>query len=337
MTAESHSTINMFNLDSVYLQNLQYKFHTYEAWAGLNLSTRHIGASNEFEKLRYLVSARIMNQKFTTKPLEYKDRYYYPYANVTAVLGSISLFRLNYYKTQYIYGFGRKEDIPEGVEASITAGWTDKDGRKRPYFGAAFERYFLSPKDSYFDYSLSFGTSLYRKSLEDISVLANADYFTRLRKWGNRWKQRSFINASFGRQFRALMDEPLFLQSSYGLRDFSNNLVGGYLRATVKGESVFFSPWNLFFFKFAPFVFSSATLFQFSSETSSTNTRFYSALGGGIRTRNESLIFGTIELRASWFPKKDAYQNGYLLQFSTNLRFKYNQQFIRRPEFVRLN
>jgi hypothetical protein len=90
------------------------------------------------------------------------------------------------------------------------------------------------------------------------------------------------------------------------------------------------------FFKFAPFVFGSASLFQHPTDTE-TNTRIYPAVGGGIRTRNESLVFGTIELRGAWFPKKDVYNNGFMLQLSTNLRFKYNQDFIRRPEFVRVN
>jgi hypothetical protein len=278
-----------------------------------------------------------MDQKFLSKPLEYKDKYYYPYANTTAVLGAISIFKLNFYKTGYIYGFGRKEDLPEGLEASFTTGWTKKEGRTRPYMGLSFERYYLTKKETYLDYSVALGTSFYKRKFEDVNLLANVDYFSRLQKLGARWKQRSFINASFGRQVNPLLDEPLLLESPYGFSGFKNNYTGGYMRASLKGESVFFSPWKLFFFKFAPFVFSSATAFQFPSETVASNTRVYTAVGGGIRTRNESLIFGTIELRASYFPKKDAFNNNFLLQLNTNLRFKYNEDFVRRPEFVRVN
>lgn len=336
-SAEVHSTANMFNLDSVYHSDLKYKYRLYDAWAGWNINMGKKRSINEFERLRFLVGIRALHQKFLTKPLQYKDRYYYPYANLSALLTSVSVFKLNFYKTQYFYGFGRKEDIPEGLEAAFTTGWTKKEGRQRPYFGLSFEQYFLTKNKRYVDYSFSAGASLYQKRLEDVNLLADIDYFSRLRHLNARWKQRSFLSFSVGRQFNALLNEPLLMESSYGLPHFQNNLLGGYTRATMKGESVFFSPWSVLFFRFAPFVFSSATLFQFPSETRSHTTRLYTALGGGIRTRNESLIFGTIELRGAYFPRKDAFNNSFVIQLNTNLRFKYNQEFIRRPDFVRVN
>jgi hypothetical protein len=257
---------------------------------------------------------------------------------MSAVLAAISVFKLNFYKTSYIYGFGRKEDLPEGLEASFTAGYTRRESRVRPYFGITLERYYLlTKKQTYIDYSLGFGSSIYKKRLEDVNFLASMDYFGRLRNLGPGWKQRSFLSVSFARLINAELDPPLLMESPYGFQGFKNNYVGGYARATVQGESVFFSPWRLFYFKFAPFVFSSATVFQFSSEAAATNTRLYTAIGGGIRTRNESLIFGTIELRASYFPKKDAFNNNYVIQLNTNLRFKYNENFVHRPEFVSIN
>jgi hypothetical protein len=336
VSADFHTTANMFNMDSVYQNALKYQYRTYDAWAGWNLSSQYAGRTNEFDRLRILISARVMDQKFLTKPAKYTTEYYYPYANVTAVLGSVSLFRFNYYKTQYIYGFGRNEDIPEGAEASLTGGWTLKEGRQRPYMALAYEGYFLTPKERYINYSVSLGSSVFHNNLEDVNLLTNLDYFGRLHYWGNRWKQRSFINASFGKQWNNLLDEPLLLESSYGLPNYRNAYLGGHLRATLKGESVFFSPWALLYFKFAPFVFGSATLFQ-SPFKGNNDTRLYTSIGSGVRTRNESLIFGTVELRASYFPKKDAFNNSFLVQLNTNLRFKYNQDFIKRPEFVRVN
>ncbi|HEU4632463.1 MAG TPA: hypothetical protein VFS22_00670, partial [Flavisolibacter sp.] len=336
-SAEVHATANMFNLDSVYHNDLKYKYRVYDAWAGWNINIGKKRSVNEFERLRFLVGVRALHQKFLVKPLQYKDRYYYPYANLSALLTSVSVFKLNFYKTQYIYGFGRKEDIPEGLEASFTTGWTKKEGRRRPYFGFSFDQYFLTKSKRYIDYSFSAGAFLFQKKLEDVNLLATIDYFSRLRQLGTRWKQRSFLSFNVGRQFSSLLDEPLLMESNYGLEHFKNNFLGGYTRATMKGESVFFSPWSVLFFKFAPFVFSSATLFQYHSEVRPHNTRLYTALGGGIRTRNESLIFGTIELRGAYFPRKDAFNNSFIIQLNTNLRFKYNQEFIRRPDFVRVN
>lgn len=333
--AETHSSDNMYYPDSLYQSDLKYKYNLYDAWAGLNLSTKMIPNENEFQRLRYLLSARILDQKFSEIPQIYTTKYFYPYADLFAVLGAFSIFRLNYYKTKFIYGFGRNEDLPEGLDANFTAGWTRKQARERPYASFNFQHYYFTKRQSYFNYSLSAGSYLYKKRLEDITMLANVDFFSPLMRFGRKWRQRSFLNASFGKQINSLLDEPFLLESRYGLQDFKNNSLGGNLRATVKAESVFFSPWSIVYFKFAPFVFGSVTALKLNDDGGKTT--FYPALGGGIRTRNESLIFGTIELRAVYFPKPDLYNHRYLIQFNTNLRFKYTQNFIRRPEFVQVN
>jgi hypothetical protein len=336
VNAELHSTSNMFNNDSIYQNAYKYKYRIYDTWAVRNLSSSHKEVDREYKRLRWLIGGRVMDQKFLRKPMEYTSHYNYSFADVTAILGSVSIYKLNFYKTSYVYGFGRKEDLPEGLEATVTGGWTKKEGRERPYLGLAFQRYYLGTREGYFNYSINIGTSFYQKKLQDLNLLTNIDYFTRLRQINKKWKQRAFLNASFGRLVNGSLDEPLFLESKYGLDQFSNNSAGGFLRATVKAESIFFSPWTLLYFRFAPFVFSSATLFRLN-EANGPNTRFYPAIGGGMRIRNESLIFGTIELRGVYFPKKDASGNSYGIQLNTNLRYKYNQNFIRKPDFVQVN
>lgn len=335
--AEKHKSDNMFSTDSLFESDLKYQYSLYDAWAGLNLSTKMISNENEFQRLRYLLSARVLNQKFSEKPLLYTTKYFYPYADIFAVLGAVSIFRLNFYKTQFIYGFGRNEDLPEGLDASFTAGWTKKQERERPYAGFNLQHYAFTKRQSYFNYSLAAGSYLYKKKVEDISLLANMDFFSPLTPLGKTWKQRSFLNASVGKQFRSLLDEPFLLESRYGLQRFRNNTRGGSVRATVKAETVFYTPWSILYFKFAPFLFGSATAFKLRPDSTKSNTKIYPAIGGGIRSRNESLIFGTMELRGVFYPKPDLYNNRILIQFNSNLRFKYIQNFIRRPEFVHVN
>jgi hypothetical protein len=339
---EMHSTENMFNPDSIYQRDWKYKYQLFDSWGGLNLSTKHIGKTNEYERIRWLLGLRILDQKFLDKPAQFTDHYFYPYADLKAVLGSVSIFKFNFYKTSYIYGFGRKEDVPEGLEASLTAGWTKKDGRARPYAGFNFQRYYFTRREAYWNFTLRAGGYFYQKKTEDINILGSLDYFSRIHQMTKRWKQREFLNASITRQFNTLLDGPLFLESPYGLQDFKNSYLGGNIRATVKAESVFFSPWSVLLFKFAPFAFGSATLFQLNgmyplNAPLPVSSKIYSAVGGGIRTRNESLIFGTIELKLVYFPTRDYYNHNYSIQFNTNLRFRYDQNFIRRPDFVQMN
>lgn len=335
VSAEWHKTNNFYQSDSLYKNDYQYAYSLVDAWGGWNLSHKHIGFLNEFNRLRYLLSARVMDQHFSRTPLKYSDVYNFAYADRFAVLGSVSLFQLNFYKTGYIYGFGRREDIPQGVDASITTGWTQKAGRDRLYGALQFQRFHLTRKEAYFNYTLSAASYFHNFLSEDISLLANLDYFSSLRQLG-RWKQRFFLNGSIARQFRHFLEEPLVLESKYGLQDYEYDRLGGKLRLTTKAESVFFSPWQLFFFKMAPFVFSSATLFR-SAAIDSSKSKIYPAVGAGLRIRNESLVFGTVELKGVYFPRGDRYNTRYALKLSTNMRFKYNQNFIRRPEFIQVN
>ncbi|HJY23469.1 MAG TPA: hypothetical protein VJ279_11310, partial [Hanamia sp.] len=68
-----------------------------------------------------------------------------------------------------------------------------------------------------------------------------------------------------------------------------------------------------------------------------SKTKIYTAMGGGIRTRNESFVFGTIEIKGFYFPQKNFHQSHFSLELSTNVIFKYNSQFVKKPDFIEIN
>jgi hypothetical protein len=337
LSAETHRTENLFSTDSIYINNVQYNYNLIDGWVGWNLSSKNIGSENEFERLRYFLSGRVFKRNFTLKPAQFDNFYNFRYSDLFASLATLSVFKLNYYRTSYIYGFGRSEDIPQGLEASITTGITRQEGRERPYTAVNFQRYYLSKNESFFNYNVSAGLYLEDKKPEDVTIVAGFDFFSKLHQLSSRWQQRLFVNASISSQFNSVLQEPLTMESRrYGLHDFKNDNIPGNTRLSAKAESVFFSPWTLFYFKFAPFIFGSATFFK-ATDPLPQNTQLFTSIGGGIRTRNEALVFGTIELKGAFFPKKDLLGNSYRISFNTNLRFKYDQNFIRRPEFIQVN
>jgi gas vesicle protein len=337
LSAETHRTENLFSSDSIYRNDVQYNYNLLDGWAGWNLSSKNIGSANEFERLRYFLSGRVFKRNFTVKPDQFDTLYNFRYSDLFAALGTFSIFKLNYYRTQFIYGFGRAEDIPQGLEASITTGFTRQEKRQRPYTAINFQRYYLSKNEAFFSYNVSAGLYMQDKKPEDVTVVSGFEFFSKLHQLSTRWRQRLFVNASISRQFNTLLQEPLVMESRrYGLHDFKNDNISGNIRLSAKAESVFFSPWSLFYFKFAPFVFGSATLFK-PTDPNPQETELFTAIGGGMRTRNEALIFGTIELKGAFFPKKDFLGNSYRISFNTNLRFKYDQNFIKRPEFIQVN
>jgi hypothetical protein len=162
---------------------------------------------------------------------------------------------------------------------------------------------YFSKKAHYFNYTVKLGGFKLGGKYEDVDLLANLEYFTNLRTF-NQFKQRTFITAGISRQFNSNLNEPLFLDSQYGLPEFSNDsLFAGNLRATLNAESVFYTNWSLIGFKFAPFVFG-RTAYITGPQPEAYGKKFFPSLGGGVRTRNESLIFGTLEFRAFYFPSE---------------------------------
>ncbi|MEO8820464.1 MAG: hypothetical protein ABI267_01225 [Ginsengibacter sp.] len=336
--ASYHETSNFYNTDSVYFSDLRYHYYNVEAWAGYNIDAKDFTTQEESKKLRKLIGLRYINQKFLAVPGKYENVYNWKYPTISGILGTLTLYRQNFYKTKYIYGFGRNEDIPQGLLLSITSGYTQRQKVKRPFIGFDFENYHFNRKENYFSYRIAGEGYLNHKSIEDLNFLGSFFYFDHLKSIGKKWKQRFFLNYDVAQQVNTVFNQPLFANSQFGLREYGsyvadNEQVGGTLRSTIKAESEFFSPWSLVAFRFAPFVFSDLSVFS----PYNYKTKVLSSVGGGIRTRNESFVFGTIELRGYYFPLKNFYNERLGLSISTNVIFKYNSQFVRKPDFIQIN
>jgi hypothetical protein len=332
-----HQSQNMYVPDSLFKTDFDYRYTITDLWAGWNITADRIFTRLSNDRLRTLISGRFFNQQFTKTPDRYEHTYYFPYADLMAALGSVTIYRQVFYKTQYIYGFGRNEDVPEGSETTITAGWTRKNGQERPYVGIEWQRYFFNHRDHYFNYTLRLGSFLHQGKLQDASLLTNLEYFSPLNELGTKWKERLFVTASYTKQFNTLLDGPLYAEGTYGLPSFSNNYLPGERRITARIESEFFSSWSFVYFRIAPFAFTNATYFKQHNPDGTIENKFFPSVGGGFRVRNESLTFGTMEVRVHYFPDKNVMRNSWLYEFNTNLRFKYNKDFIKRPDFIQLN
>ena len=168
-------------------------------------------------------------------------------------------------------------------------------------------------------------------------MLQSADITpTSLKKLGNNWYQRTFITTGIAAQINPVFNAPLFLNSVYGLPYFNPENINSDLRSTIKLESVFYNLKKVLGFRFAPFIFSDFSLLK-PTKGNFNKSDGFSAVGGGVRTRNENLVFGTMELKAYYFPRTNGDMNVWKIELNTNIRFKYNSTFIKRPDFVNAN
>ena len=121
-----HKTSNAYVVDSIYKKELNYEYTDFDAWCGYNLGRKKLLNKNIQKRIREFFAVRVLHHQFQQVPGLYQNSYNYVYADITGVLGAVNIFKQNFYKTKYIYGFGRQEDVPEGFSLSLIGGWTDK-------------------------------------------------------------------------------------------------------------------------------------------------------------------------------------------------------------------
>ncbi len=328
-----NQTTNGYVSDSLYSTDFRYKFVNADVWTGYNFGYKKGKIKDSENRLRHFVALRGFFNWFYKVPDKYQDLYNYNYADINGFLVSYNLYRQNFYRTNFVYGFGRNEDVPEGISASVIGGFTNKQGIRRAYYGLELDASKFNKNSALYSYTAKVGGFMKDSRWQDVDVLLGVDHFTKLKALSPFWYNRMFFSLSYTRQINPFLNVPLFLEAEHGLPYYRNGVIEGRARTTARFESAFFYMRRYLGFRFAPFVFTDLCLLQPYNEPLK-NSNGYSAVGGGIRTRNENLVFGTIELRGFFFPRITDGAKNWKVEMTTKLRFKYSSSFIRRPDFV---
>lgn len=331
-----YKTSNAYVSDSLYKADFRYEYYNADGWLGYSLDSKKSMYANREIKVHSFVAIRAFDQHYFKQPVKTQTVFDYRFANTKGILGSLNIFKQSFYKTNFIYGFGRNEDVPEGFSAALTGGVVKKDQQMRPYSGLDLGLTNFRKKGFYSNYTLRFGGFFYRSRFEDVALLFNIDHFTRLKKISSKWYQRTFISTGIASEINPVFSQPLFLNSIYALPYFNPDNINSDMRTTVKLESVYYNTTKILGFRLAPFVFTDLSLVK-PSKQDLNKSNLYSAVGGGLRTRNENLVFGTIELKGYYFPRTNGDMKNWKVELNTNIRFRYISSFIKRPDIIIAN
>ncbi len=331
LTLSNNKTHNVYYDTSARL----YEYNLLDAWVGYNIAIRKLTASNNTIRDRRFLAVRYYNRDFVNVPRQADNIFDPVYNSSQAVLGQITFFRQDYYKTQYIYGFGTTEDLPYGYNISVTGGWHKQLNLERPYGGISVSQYIATHRGDFIQLYMRTGGFLYNGSIQDGSFLAGATAYSRILFW-NSTKIRQYINVSYSEIYNRLTMEPLRIDNYYGLRGFLSDSASGGKRLSLQLETAFYIKYKLLGFQFAPFPYIDMSLLA-PENAGFSKSSFHTSIGGGVRARNENLIFETIELRAYYFPESPADMNNFKVIVRANIRFRYSSNFIVAPDIIRLN
>jgi hypothetical protein len=307
-----------------------YKYQLGDVWLGYNIGVYKQKTKGEDNRRRRFISVRYYNQHFIEPPKV--DTFDPRYANKRYVLGQFTWYKINFYRTNYIYGFGRTEDIPVGMMRKVTIGPATVDSLRRLYVGWEFTHWLVDKYNSYWNYTLALGTNLYKKQLQDNTAFLSVSWFSRLFETP-KYKLRQFANVSYAGIYKQHVAEPLFINNEFGLSGFSTDSIRATQRISAGTETSLYTQWRILGFKIGFFAFTKAT-WMLPEHSGVWRGGFFPAFGGGMRTRNENLIFGTIEARFTWFPRTLYDVNNITLTVHGNLRVKFTGSFVQAPWFA---
>lgn len=308
-----------------------YRYDVNDFWFGYNLGAKQ----NQNGRSRRFVSARLFHQRFLEKPLQPQDQINPAFNSRTYALGSFSFFKQEFYKTQFVYGFGRTEDVPYGHNLSFLAGWQNLLQLQRPYVGVDAEKSFVHASGNFYTVSFRAGGFPYQGQWEDATLLLSGRIFSKLKQY-KKFLIRQSADLDFTYVFNQRTNTLLDINYSYGLEGFRADSLLGTKRLHARYEIVLYSPWKVLGFRLAPIAFADVAMIAARDRTLFYD-KPYLGIGSGVRTRNENLVFGTIELKFFYYPRVVEDISRFRVSVTSNLRIKYTGSFVRPPSFILYN
>jgi len=261
---------------------------------------------NEESVSRLIIGARYTNNNVFNRPFILPDSYY-NLQKCKMFLGSASFSVQRYYKASLIYGYGRTEDIPHGGLLNVTLGKEINEFKKRTYFGTSLSMGESVKNLGYLYGSAGFAAFFNKGHTEQGMLLLRANFVSNLSYLG-KYRIRNFVNVDYTRGFDRYTDEYLVFNTENGFSGFGNDSVGGAQRLSVSLESVLFSPVNYYGFRFAVFGFADLG-FLFGTNDYVGSGDLLSAIGLGIRIRNDNLVLNTLQIRLGFYPNLPRYSD----------------------------
>ena len=310
-----------------------YRYSIQDYWMGYSFGQKKLPTDLLENRNRKFVALRGFQQYFSSLPnVELNEPDRYAYRSRVSLLAQLTFFRQDFYKTQYVAGFGRTEDIPYGYRASFTTGWEKELGNTRPYLGSEIYYNRIQSSGAILTYSAKLASYWQAGRSEDGLFSVDIKRYSQVYEMG-RMKIRHQIEAGYGWLFNQKIKRGIDIRDVNGIVGFSPDSLVGTQRLTLSEEIVVFTPWKLLGFRLAPVARIDLAMINRKSPLLQKEN-LYAGISMGIRARNENLIFNTIEVRVFFYPRIVERVQHFGFSVSTNFFIKYPTNLVSKPATV---
>ena len=259
------------------------------------------------------------------------ENLFYNYQSRAMILGQVAISGQKFYKTNYVYSFGRTEDIPEGFLPSVMLGFEKSEFKNRLYtqFSVKGGKHFDKAGYAFTSLCYSFFTST-TFGREQGAVCLRTNYITDLYPIG-RFRFRQFVKTNYVNGYERYIDEYVSINKSDGIRGFATDSIFAHKKFILNTESVLFTP--LYFYGFR-FVFYGFFDLAYSGPDNAKifSNKAYTGFGIGTRLRNSRLVFRTIQIQFGIYPNAPPDMQQVLMNMSGEPRLKPENFYVQEPE-----
>jgi hypothetical protein len=309
-------------------QRVDYKL--VDLWIGR--SVRFMPRKNMLARRTLAITGRIYNYDYLERPPMVNETNLYSYHSRTTVLLYMGLSSQAFIKSKYLYGFGRPEDIPYGSRINIVGGYEISEFNNRYYAAIQFASGYFFQKFGYLYQNTEYGT-FYNNKIEQGTIKLNTKYFTPLLNSHGRYRHRIFTDLSYIRGISRNNDEYVELSTREGVRGLTSQELRGNERIYLNFEYDCYSPHKLFGFRLTYFAFFDAGAISESNNLPASP--IYTGFGGGIKIKNENLVFNTIYIRLGYYPRLPDLRTVRYYEFYGRPNYEYPSFENKKPEIVK--
>jgi hypothetical protein len=313
---------------------VQYHYKIQDYWIGYTFGYRKQPNNLRENRNRKFIALRAMEQRFmdASSFIEFTDRDGFIYRDRFALLGQVTFFRQDFYKTQYVLGFGRTEDVPYGYRISFTGGFERELGIQRPYTGTELYYNKILSLGTILTYSAKIGSYWSNHGIEDGLFSLNFTRYSKIHQI-RRTVYRNQFEAGYALLHNQTLKRGVNIRDVNGIVGFMASDLVGNQRITLSQEITAFTPWKVLGFQLAPIARIDLALIKVSTGLF-RERNFFTGISLGVRARNENLIFNTIEARLFYFPITVEEIGHFRLTFKSNFRIKYPSTLVNKPATV---
>jgi hypothetical protein len=312
----------------------KYSYTIQDLWTGYSFGHARLPNSQLENRNRKFIAIRGYHKNFTetpTVPLYPKDKLLY--RDRVAILGQLTFFKQDFYRTKYVLGFGRTEDVPYGYRASLTGGWEKENGSQSPYLSVDLYRNRVNEGGMIYSYGGKIGTYWSRDQFQDALVQFNVTRFSKVYPLGKS-NVRHWQNIGYAQQFNQQNKNGLNVGGSNGILGFQPDSLSGARRLIFQTEATVYTPWKILGFRLAPVARMDLAFLAKANGSFFQKSNYFSGHSVALMARNENLIFNTVEARFYYYPRTVENIANTRFELRTNLRIKYPTNLVTPPGTV---